>query len=189
MKQSHRARVKELADAEYNSMFGADGLITDKAVKYSTSDIALNLESGFSKDLGNLLSSIPALTPILTFPTTMTNIVRVADDYIPAPLKSFQKDVNELAYTSVKTFMENPEQMERILKARGHKVELMDETAKLNTLVDLKNRTLGRKAIGSFLTSMVIGSVIKDELFGDGLFSTTGDGTIDRQLEHCTDKE
>ena len=183
-----RARVKELADAEYNSMFGADGLITDKAVKYSTSDIALNLESGFSKDLGNLLSSIPALTPIFTFPTTMTNIVRVADDYIPAPLRSFQKDVNELAYTSVKTFMENPEQMERVLKARGHKVELMDETAKLNTLIDLKNRTLGRKAIGSFLTSMVIGSVIKDELFGDGLFSTTGDGTIDRQLNTARTK-
>ena len=176
------ARVKELADVEYNSMFGADGLIKDQAVKYSTADIALNLESGFSNDISNILSSIPALTPIFTFPTTMTNIVRVADDYIPAPLKSFQKDVNELAYTSVKTFMENPEQMERILKARGHKVELMDETAKLNTLIDLKNRTLGRKAIGSFLTTMVIGSVIKDELFGDGLFSTTGDGTVDRQL-------
>ena len=37
------ARIKELADVEYNSMFGADGLITDKAVKYSTADIALNL--------------------------------------------------------------------------------------------------------------------------------------------------
>jgi hypothetical protein len=182
------ARVKELADVEYNSMFGADGLIKDQAVKYSTADIALNLESGFSNDISNILSSIPALTPIFTFPTTMTNIVRVADDYIPAPLRSFQKDVNELAYTSVKTFMENPEQMERILKTRGHKVELMDETAKLNTLIDLKNRTLGRKAIGSFLTTMVIGSVIKDELFGDGLFSVTGDGTVDRQLNTARTK-
>ena len=182
------ARIKELADVEYNSMFGADGLIKDQAVKYSTSDIALNLESGFSNDLSNILASIPALTPIFTFPTTMTNIVRVADDYIPAPLRSFQKDVNELAYTSVKTFMENPEQMESILRARGHKVELMDETAKLNTLIDLKNRTLGRKAIGSFLTTMVIGSVIKDELFGDGLFSTTGDGTVDRQLNTARTK-
>ena len=182
------ARVKELADVEYNSMFGADGLIKDQAVKYSTADIALNLESGFSNDISNILSSIPALTPIFTFPTTMTNIVRVADDYIPAPLRSFQKDVNELAYTSVKTFMENPEQMERILKARGHKVELMDETAKLNTLIDLKNRTLGRKAIGSFLTTMVIGSVIKDELFGDGLFSVTGDGSVDRQLNTARTK-
>ncbi len=176
------ARIKELADVEYDSMFGADGLIKDKAVKYSTSDIALNLETGLSKDVGNLLQTLPGLVPFLTFPTTMMNIVRVADDYLPMPLKSFQRDVNELAYTSVKTFMENPEQMENILRARGHKVELMDETAKLNTLIDLKNRTLGRKAIGTFITSMVIGNTLKDKLFGDGLFAVTGDGNVDRQL-------
>lgn len=29
---------------------------------------------------------------------------------------------------------------------------------------------------------MVIGSVIKDKIFGDGLFSISGDGTVDRQL-------
>ena len=58
----------------------------------------------------------------------------------------------------------------------------MDEIANLTLLIDLKNRTLGRKAIGTFITSMVIGSVIKDKLFGDGLFSVTGDGSVDRQL-------
>jgi hypothetical protein len=177
------ARIKELADTEYNSMFGADGLIKDKAVKYSNADIALNLDTGLSKSVGELIRTIPALTPFLTFPTTMMNIVRVADDYLPAPLRSFQQDVNDLAYTSVQTFMENPETMERILKARGHRVDQMDEVAKLNTLVDLKNRTLGRKAIGTFATSMVIGSVLKDKLFGDGLFSVTGDGSVDRQLD------
>tara|TARA_R100000005_G_scaffold70360_1_gene37998 strand:+ start:2668 stop:6672 length:4005 start_codon:yes stop_codon:yes gene_type:complete len=177
------ARVKELATAEYNSMFGSDGLITDKAVKYSNADIALNLDTGLSKQMDGLLQTLPGLTPFLTFPTTMMNIVRVADDYVPAPLRSFQKDVNDLAYTSVQTFMENPESMDRILASRGHRVEMMDEVTKINTLVDLKNRTLGRKAIGTFVTSMVIGSVVKDKLFGDGLFSVTGDGTVDRQLD------
>ncbi len=177
------ARVKELATAEYNSMFGADGLIKDKAVKYSNADIALNLDTELSKSVGELIRTIPGLTPFLTFPTTMMNVVRVADDYLPAPLRSFQQDVNDLAYTSVQTFMENPETMERILKTRGHKVEQMDEVAKLNTLIDLKNRTLGRKAVGTFLTSMVIGTVLKDKMFGDGLFSTTGDGSVDRQLD------
>ncbi len=177
------ARIKELATAEYNSMFDASGLIQDKAVKYSNADIALNLDTGLSKKVDGLLQTLPGLTPFLTFPTTMMNMVRVADDYIPAPLKSFQKDVNELAYTSVQTFMENPEAMERILASRGHKVDQMDEIARINTLVDLKNRTLGRKAIGSFVTSLVIGSVVKDKLFGDGLFSVTGDGSVDRQLD------
>lgn len=177
------ARIKELATAEYNSMFSSDGIIKDQAVKYSNADIALNLDTGLSKQMDGLLQTLPGLTPFLTFPTTMMNIVRVADDYVPAPLRSFQKDVNDLAYTSIQTFMENPEQMERILAARGHKVDQMDEVARINTLVDLKNRTLGRKAIGSFFTSMVIGSVVKDKLFGDGLFSVTGDGSIDRQLD------
>ena len=176
------ARVKELANAEYNSMFDASGIIKDKAVKYSNADIALNLDTGLSKKVDGLLQTLPGLTPFLTFPTTMMNMVRVADDYIPAPLKSFQKDVNDLAYTSIQTFMENPESMERILAARGYKLDTMDEIARINTLVDLKNRTLGRKAIGTFFTSMVIGSVIKDKLFGDGLFSVTGDGSVDRQL-------
>ena len=175
-------RIKQLATAEYNSMFDASGLVKDKAVKYSNADIALNLDTGLSKQVDGLLQSLPGLTPFLTFPTTMMNMVRVADDYIPAPLKSFQKDVNDLAYTSVQTFMENPESMERILSARGYKLDTMDEVAKINTIVDLKNRTLGRKAIGTFFTSMVIGSVIKDKLFGDGLFSVTGDGSVDRQL-------
>ena len=176
------ARIKELATSEYNSMFDANGIIRDKAVKYSNADIALNLETGLSKQVDGLLQSLPGLTPFLTFPTTMMNMVRVADDYIPAPLKSFQQDVNDLAYTSVQSFMENPESMDRILKARGHRIDQMDQIAKINTLVDLKNRTLGRKAIGSFVTSMVVGSVVKDKLFGDGLFSVTGDGSVDRQL-------
>jgi hypothetical protein len=72
--------------------------------------------------------------------------------------------------------------MERILKQRGYNIESMDQVAKTNALVDLKNRTLGRKHIGSFITSMVVGSIIKDQLFGDGLFSINGDGTVDRQL-------
>jgi uncharacterized membrane protein len=176
------ARIKELANAEYNSMFDADGIIKDKAVKYSNADIALNLDTGLSKQVDGLLQTLPGLTPFLTFPTTMMNMVRVADDYIPAPLRSFQKDVNELAYTSIQTFMENPESMDNILATRGFKIDEMDEIAKTNALIDLKNRTLGRKAIGTFFTTLVIGSVIKDKLFGDGLFSVTSDGSIDRQL-------
>ena len=176
------ARIKELATAEHNNMFDANGIIKDKAVKYSNADIALNLDTGLSKKVDGLLQTLPGLTPFLTFPTTMMNMVRVADDYVPAPLRSFQKDVNELAYTSVQTFMENPETMDRILATRGFKVDQMDEIAKTNALIDLKNRTLGRKAIGTFFTSLVIGSVAKDKLFGDGLFSVTGDGSVDRQL-------
>ena len=175
-------RIKELANAEYNSMFDATGVIKDQAVKYSNADIALNLDTGLSKQVDGLLKTIPGLTPFLTFPTTMMNMVRVADDYMPLPFKSFQQDINDLVRTSTQTFIENPERMDEILTTRGHNVDKMDDIAKINTITDLKNRTLGRKAIGTFAVSMVIGSVIKDLIFGDGLFSVTGDGSVDRQL-------
>ena len=182
------ARVKELADVEYNSMFDNNGIVVDQAVKYNNSDIALNLDTGLNKALDGLLRHLPGLTPFLTFPTTMVNMVRVADDYLPAPFTSFQRDLNDLAYTSVGTFMENPELVENILSSRGHKISQMDETAKLNTLIDLKNKTLGRKAIGTFITGTVLTSVLKDRFFGDGLYSVTGDGSFDRQLNRARQK-
>lgn len=182
------ARIKELADAEYNSMFDSNGIIVDQAVKYNNSDIALNLESRYTKALNGLLEFVPGLTPFLTFPTMMANVVRVADDYLPAPLLSFQKDIHDLAYTPLKTFMENPEHVENILVSRGYRIEQMDEVAKLNTLVDLKNKTLGRKAIGTFVVGTVITSILKDRFFGDGLYNVTGDGSVNRQLNRARQK-
>ncbi len=182
------ARVKELADVEYDSMFDGNNLIKDKATKYDNANVALNLDSEMAQVIGELTKSLPILTPFLTFPKMMTNVVRVADEYVPAPLRSFQKDINELAYTPLKNFMSNPELVDEILTRRGHNVNMMDPTAKLNTVIDLKNTTLGRKGIGTFFTSLVIANVLKDKLFGDGLFSTTGDGSYDRQLDRARQK-
>ena len=188
------ARIKELADVEYNGMFDNNGIITDQAVKYNNAEIALNVESTYSKALDGLLETVPGLTPFLTFPTLMTNVVRTADDYLPAPFPSFQKDVNELAYTSLQSLMDNPELVEQLLTSRGHRVEMMDEVSKLNTIIDLKNKTLGKKAIGTFVTGTVLTSILKDRFFGDGLYDVTGDGNVDRQLnrarlKNCNFKE
>ena len=175
-------KIKELADAEYDSMFNADGLIKDEAVKYRTADIALNLDTSMAKDFDNLVAGFPWMRQFVTYPKMFANLFRLTDDYIPAPFRSFQQDINELAYTPVKTFVENPDLMESILAKRGYKVDKMDETARLNALVDVKNRTLGRKGLSSFLTGLVVANVIKDKFFGDGLFDTVGDGSYNRAL-------
>ena len=116
------------------------------------------------------------------------NMVRVGDDYLPLPFKSFQEDVNDLAFTSVQDFMSNPELVDKLLTKRGHPIQRMDPTAKLNTIIDIKNRTLGRKAVGTFVTSVAVAALFKDKLFGDGLFSMTGDGSMDRQLNRARQK-
>lgn len=182
------ARIKELATEEYNSMFDRNGIITDQAVKYNTADIALNLDTKLVKEVDGLVKMIPAVQAFFTFPRSMMNMVRVADDYLPLPFKSFQEDVNDLAFTPVKDLMSNPELVDKLLTKRGHPIQRMDPTAKLNTIIDLKNRTLGRKAVGTFVTSVAVAALFKDKLFGDGLFSMTGDGSMDRQLNRARQK-
>ena len=182
------ARIKEIADSEYNSMFGKDELIKDQVVKYRNSDIALNLDSGITRGLNEFLRYVPGAVPILTFPTTLTNVFRIVDETIPFPLRSFQEDINDLVYTPLQTFMENPELMERVLSKRGYKLNQMDDVAKLNAIADVKNRTLGRRGISSAITYGILFNIIKDRFFGDGFFSTTGDGTFDRGLNKARQK-
>lgn len=175
--------VKRIADKEYNSMFDENGIIADEAVKYNTGEIALNLNSEVVTRIQGVFEVLPPLRMFSRFPGTLANIIRTADDYIPAPIRSFQSDINELAYTSVETFMEQPELVETLLTKRGYKLAQMDETARLNAIVDLKNKTLGKKGVSAIITSIVLGSVVKDIITGDGLFDMTGDGNYDRQLQ------
>ncbi len=105
------------------------------------------------------------------FPRTSANMITMTNKF--SPISLFLEDYNKLALPGQKF---TGDEIERILKSKGLPVT---EEAFNN----LRAEILGRKAIGTFVTSMVIGSVVKDKLFGDGLFSVTGDGSIDRQLD------
>lgn len=186
-KDAKPSEIKKLADAEYDSMFGTDGLIVDEAVKYNTAEIALNLDTSMAKSLDKFLKSVPAARMFFRFPTTMTNIVKQADDYMPLPLKSFQQDINDLAYTSKEELFANPELMDRLLSSRGFNPSKMDETMKFDTIIDLKNKTLGKKAIGTFVTSTILTGLFlnKLDITGDGLY----DQSAQRSREQNSDWE
>jgi len=176
-KEAKPSEIKKLADAEYNSMFDTNGIIADEAVKYNTADIALNLETNMVKSLNEFLRHVPLARMFFLFPTTMANVVKQSDDYMPLPLKSFQKDVNDLAFTSLDDLAANPELMDSLLTSRGFNVSQMDESLKLDTIVDLKNKTLGRKAIGTFITGMLVTGMFLDKI------KITGDGFYDRSAQ------
>ena len=171
------ARIKELADAEYNSMFDANGIIADKAVKYNSNEIALNLDTDMVKSLDSLLQQWPGARMFFMFPGTMANMVKQLDDYAPLPLKSFQKDINELAYTSVSDLSGNPALMDQLLSSRGFDPSTMDEGLKLDTIIDLKNKTLGKKAVGTFITGTIVTGLLMGKL------DMTGDGLYDRSAQ------
>jgi hypothetical protein len=163
-------------------MFDSNGLIVDEAVKYNNAEIALNLDTNLVKSMDEFLRHVPAARMFLLFPTIMANVVKQFDDYAPLPLKSFQKDVNELAFTSVSDFATNPELMDNILTSRGFNVSQMDESLKLDTIVDLKNKTLGKKAIGTFVTGTVLSGLVTGKL------NITGDGLYDRAAQRSREQ-
>ena len=176
-KEATPAEIKKLADAEYNSMFDTNGIIVDEAVKYNTADIALNLDTSMAQSFNELLRHVPGARMFLRFPTTMANVVKVTDDYLPLPFKSFQKDINDLVFTSADDLIASPELTDRLLSSRGFKPDKMDELMKIDTIMDLKNKTLGRKAIGTFITGTIVTGLLLNQL------KATGDGFYDRSAQ------
>ncbi len=176
-KEATPGEIKKLADAEYDSMFDTNGIISDEAVKYNSGEIALNLDTNLVKSLDEFLRQVPAARMFFLFPTTMANVVKQADDYMPLPLKSFQKDIRELAFTSVEDLNANPELMDQLLTSRGFNPSQMDDVLKLDTIIDLKNKALGKKAIGTFVTGTLVSGLFLNKI------KATGDGFYDRSAQ------
>src|SRR5210317_10792 len=169
--------VKRLADIEYNKMFDENGILVDEAVKYNNSDISLNLDTQMVKAANKVMSIIPVSRLFFPMPTTLANVFKQGDNYLPLPFKSFQKDVNELSFTPMEDFAVNPDLVEQLLTSRGVDVSKMDEGARLEKLLDLKYKTLGRKATGTFLTGTVVTGMFL------GQIELTGDGFYDRSAQ------
>ena len=164
-----KENVKPIADKYYGKMFGADDMLTDEAVKYTTSEMALNLDSPIAQSISDTLKVVPGMRPFLMFPTTGMNLIDIGGKYNPlwAP---FQRDVNELAFTKLDDLLGNEERIDELLRARNINVDELDTIAKQNKIADLKYITRGRKAIGGLAVTSAIGLAFQDRIRGDGLY-------------------
>lgn len=168
-----KENLAPIVQKEYDKMFGPDGLIRDEAVRWTTNELALNLDSPLVEGSNALSQHMAFMKPFLMFPTTGANRISMFGKY--APYAPFQKDVNELAFTPLKQLLGNEQYVNDLLSSRGYDIANMTTLAKLNKVTDLKYETLGRKAIG---TTAVIATV---SLFGDDRI--TGDGHYDPQIQ------
>ena len=164
-----KENVKPIADKYYSKMFGADDMLTDEAVKYTTSEMALNLDSPIAQSISDTLKVVPGMRPFLMFPTTGMNLIDIGGKYNPlwAP---FQRDVNELAFTKLDDLLGNEERIDELLRSRNINVDELDTIAKQNKIADLKYITRGRKAIGGLAVTSAIGLAFQDRIRGDGLY-------------------
>ena len=165
----NKKSVQPLAEKYYAEMFDESGMLKDDAVKYATSEMALNLDSQLASNVSSLVQYVPGMRPFLMFPTTGMNMIDMAGKYNPL-LTPFQKDVNELAYVKLEDLMAQPGRVDELLRARNIDISEMDVTAKLNRLADLKYTTRGRKAMGVMATTGAIGLYSQGRLRGDGLY-------------------
>jgi len=177
-KPVNRETVKPIADKYYAEMFGPDDLLKDEAVKYSTDEMALNIDSPIAKGVSDLIRMVPGLRPFMMFPTTGMNLISIGGKY--GPWMPFQRDVNELAYVKLEDLLADEARVDELLRARNIDVENMDTIAKQNKIADLKYTTRGRKALGGLAVTGAIGLVFADRITGDGIY--------DKELQRAREK-
>ena len=163
-----KENVKPIADKYYKKMFGDDGLLKDEAVKYTTDEMALNLDTPLAQGMTDFVNVLPTARPFMMFQTTGMNMIDMMGKY--GPWTPFQRDVNELAYTPMADLLANEDRVNDLLKARNINIENMDVIAKQNKLADLKYMTRGRKAIGGLAVTGAVGLFMNDRITGDGLY-------------------
>ena len=76
-------KIHKAEKIHYDSMFDADGLITDKALKSIQGELALNLDDGIANWINQGTTAYPVSKFLLMFPRTGSNYVRNALSWTP----------------------------------------------------------------------------------------------------------
>lgn len=163
-----KENVKPIANKYYKQMFNDDGLLNDKAVKYATDEMALNIDTPLAQGITDFTNILPGVKPFMMFQTTTINTIDIMGKY--GPWAPFQRDVNELAYTPLVDLLADEDRVNQLLKARNINIENMDVIAKQNKLADLKYMARGRKAIGALAMLGTYNLVMNDRITGDGFY-------------------
>ena len=162
--------IQGAMEAAYKEMWGKDSkgrvIITDKAVKHASGEIAMNLDSKFTDGISSWLNRVPGLRPFLLFNKTPVNMLQLFGSHSPVGLF-----VNQLNAFSL-PFEQMPiNKVEELLSSRGI---AMDEFAEQNYNA-IRAELKGRKAIGTLATISAVGLFMNDRI--------TGNGHYDRQKQ------
>tara|TARA_E500000081_G_scaffold106463_1_gene108162 strand:- start:387 stop:4280 length:3894 start_codon:yes stop_codon:yes gene_type:complete len=144
----------------YDSMFDKNGLITDDAVKHSSSEIALNLDTKLTDDINSFTASYPGLKALFMFPRTGINAMRLGLSYTPlARLGPSSR------YSKILTAGNDQDKIFEALLEHG--VKQTDPNA-MNIYRSLKAEYKGRIAFGTMLTAGLLGYAVGGNIRGNG---------------------
>jgi len=173
----NRAEAEKVAKDAHAEMFDENGIITDKAVKKASGEMAFNLDNAANDDVSALIRRMPVLKPFLLFTKTPLNELKYTASYNPVSpvLGTFMKDVN--VFKNKFDDIETDKVME-ILTQRG--VDVSDPLQVKGKYNELRADMLGRKALGTLMTGSGIALFMDDRLHGAGHYN--------RQVQKTRDK-
>jgi hypothetical protein len=151
--------IRKALDEQYSEMFDSTGMITDKAVDYSSREIAMNLDGPAVTALSSFITRFPAIKPFLMFPRTSANIIAMANKH--SPISIFANDYNKLAMPG-KNF--TVDEVVEILTSKGLPI---DENIE-QTFNTLRAEIRGRKAVGTITMMAAAGMFLNGNLRGNG---------------------
>ena len=173
----NRTEAEKVAKDARAEMFDENGIITDKAVKRASGEMAFNLDNGANDDVSALIRRMPVLKPFLLFTKTPLNELKYTASYNPASpiLGMFMKDVNVFKHSF--DDIETDKVME-ILTQRG--VDVSDPLEVKGKYNELRADMLGRKALGALMTGSAVSLFMDDRLHGAGHYNRQVQKTRDR---------
>ena len=145
-------------------------IISDKAVKRASSEIAMNLDSKANDAISGFLRSYPGLKPFLLFTRTPINMLGFTASHNPLGL--FIKQMNQYSLPFEKMPIEK---VNELLSARG--VDVSDPQMAALKYAEIRAELKGRKAVGSLAVTAGVGLFLSDNI--------TGNGHYDRQKQQA----
>ena len=163
-KEINAQTIREVSDNIYKEMFDSNGMITDKAVDYINSEIALNLDSDLVKGLNTLLARYPVIKPFFLFPRTSANILETMGKYSPGGIfaREYQDLWGPFGRRKLNSF--SLDEIRGILEKRGIP---FDEQALVN-FRQIRAEVKGKVALGTIMTTAASWATLNGRVRGNG---------------------
>ena len=170
------AGIKKASDDIYKNYFDENGMISDKAVEWANSEIALNLDSPWVDGFGELINRFPIARTHFMFPRTSINVLDIFSKYSPGGI--FAREYQQLwgplglAPGLGKKFEDfDIEEIAEVLSRHGQTMDA-NYRAKFETI---RMSAKGRVALGTMSTFGAL------KLFREG--AITGNGHYDKSRQ------
>jgi hypothetical protein len=139
-----KGNLEAAAKKHYKNIFDDNGMVSDKWLKHTSGELALNADTGIADFITKITTKIPVLTPFFMFPNTGVNWVRKSLTYLPV--------ANLVDGRTRKTLLAGDNQEKIIEALMEHGIDASQEPQFMMIYKNLKAEYNGRLAMGTGLS-------------------------------------